>query len=935
MSQQSVSRYQIIDEIGRGGMATVYRAFDPMFRRDVAVKIMVGEHLQNSMMRARFEREAQTIAALEHPAIVPVYDFGEDDGRLFLVMRIMTGGTLTDRLKQGAMSVSETSTILQRIGGALERAHDNGIVHRDLKPSNILFDSYGDAFLADFGIARLTESTVTLTGQAVIGTPAYMSPEQIHGDKAIDGRSDIYALGVICFEMLTGQRPYWDDSPAKVMMKHIIDPVPNIRQVNPDLPDGIDMIIARTMAKEPDDRFSSASEMTDTLEAVIRLGMPPTTIPIPPQPPDQQLPDDQPNIPPLTPVVLANSAGDVEIAGEPAIPEPAPATEVEPPDFTSEPPDTEVTPPDFVSKPEPAIALALVDTGPEQIPETEVAKPVFAPRPAEAAGRPVRFPILIAGFLAVACVILTGIALVATGVLAPDEEQTTQLADSEPAPTDPVVVIVESAEEEPGAEAEDQSDSQPAVTTFVDPLADAESHMKEAYRLLEEGDIERALYEASLAIELAPNSARHYYERSELHLMLEEFDSAIDDANRAIELEPSAENFAQRGVIHRESGDLDRAIEDLHRAIELDPGDPYLYTELAILYRYLEDLEASLELLNRAIEIDSNNSQALAERSQTFQDLGDPESALDDALRAYELNPDQIWLLDIIAESYAWDQQDWERALEYYNMAIASEPEEAWRFTDRAVIYRLLGDGDAAMADHVRAFELEPDDIWHLVEKGITQLELFEDPDGAIATFERAMEIDPEDPRPYEERAWIHADYSGDLVAALADMDRAIELDPGAAWRYGDRAYLHQEMGNTDAAVNDYIHASELDPEDPWLLIDLGYFFFDEIGDAEAAFEVWNSAVERHPDNPDAYHARFLYFANIVADYDAALSDLSKCLELDPEKAWCYWERAWLFDTIGDVQAAIEDMQMYIEFVDVEDCPECVEEASDYIESNS
>jgi serine/threonine-protein kinase len=180
----------------------------------------------------------------------------------------MTGGTLADRLQAGALSVSETAAILQRIGSALERAHEKGVVHRDLKPSNIMFDDYGDAFLADFGIARLVEGAVTLTGESVIGTPAYMSPEQIHGDKEIDGRSDIYALGVICFEMLTGEPPYQDSTPAKVMMRHVIDPVPQIRQARPDLPEGMDTLIARTMAKEPDERYARAGEVADSLSSL-------------------------------------------------------------------------------------------------------------------------------------------------------------------------------------------------------------------------------------------------------------------------------------------------------------------------------------------------------------------------------------------------------------------------------------------------------------------------------------------------------------------------------------------------------------------------------------------------------------------------------------------------------------------------------------------
>ena len=268
---EKIGRYEIRKETGRGGMSTVYEAFDPRFQRAVAVKVMTRDLLNDATLIARFKREAQTIAALEHPAIVPVYDFGEEDQRPFLVMRLMTGGTLAERLQKGAMSVAETSKILNRIGSALERAHAQGVIHRDLKPSNIMFDQYGDAFLADFGIARLTGGAMTLTGQNVIGTPAYMSPEQIHGDQTIDGRADIYALGVICFEMLTGRRPFEEKAPAKLMMQHLIDPVPDIRDVRPDLPPGMEEVISRSMAKSPNDRYADAGELCDTLSSLANL----------------------------------------------------------------------------------------------------------------------------------------------------------------------------------------------------------------------------------------------------------------------------------------------------------------------------------------------------------------------------------------------------------------------------------------------------------------------------------------------------------------------------------------------------------------------------------------------------------------------------------------------------------------------------------------
>ena len=251
-------------------MATVYEANDPRFGRLVAVKVLPREFMHDPEFRGRFTREAKTIATLEHPAIVPVYDFGEEDGQPFLVMRIMRGGSLTERMLAGPISIEETSQIFKRIGSALDRAHSMGIVHRDMKPSNILFDEFDEAYLADFGIVQVTSGSsdaLTASG-SLVGTPAYMSPEQVYGDKQLDGRSDIYALGVILFQMLTGSPPYIADTPARMMMKHVMDPVPQVLQMRPDLPDELDNIINKAMAKERDERFPKASDLSSALTAV-------------------------------------------------------------------------------------------------------------------------------------------------------------------------------------------------------------------------------------------------------------------------------------------------------------------------------------------------------------------------------------------------------------------------------------------------------------------------------------------------------------------------------------------------------------------------------------------------------------------------------------------------------------------------------------------
>ncbi len=269
MLPEKIGRYEIRAELGRGGMATVYHGYDPRFEREVAVKVLPSELLHSDpQFKLRFEREAKIIAQLEHPSIVPVYDVGDEGGQPYFVMRYMNGGSLSERIKAKVMSIEAAARILGQIAPGLDEAHSKGIVHRDLKPSNILFDAKGTPYISDFGIAKLSQAQASsVTGSAIIGTPAYMAPEQASGEN-VDGRSDIYAVGIILFEMLTGRQPYEADTPMAVAIKHITDPVPHILEANPNLPPDVDAIIQTAMAKRKEDRFSTAVEMVDALRAV-------------------------------------------------------------------------------------------------------------------------------------------------------------------------------------------------------------------------------------------------------------------------------------------------------------------------------------------------------------------------------------------------------------------------------------------------------------------------------------------------------------------------------------------------------------------------------------------------------------------------------------------------------------------------------------------
>ncbi|MBX3036439.1 MAG: protein kinase [Anaerolineales bacterium] len=276
MPPEKIGRYEIKSELGRGGFATVYLAYDPRFEREVAIKFLPPELMHaDPQFRTRFEREAKIIAQLEHPSIVPVYDVGEENNQPYFVMRYMGGGSLAERIKTKTFTVAEAVKLLEQIAPGMDEAHAKGIVHRDLKPANILFTSKGTPLISDFGIAKFSQGEAgNVTGSAIIGTPAYMAPEQASGE-AVDGRTDIYALGVILYEMVTGKQPYQADTPLGLAIKHVTEPVPHILEADPSLPTWMEKVISTAMAKDKDDRFTTAVELVETIKAFLRGETPP------------------------------------------------------------------------------------------------------------------------------------------------------------------------------------------------------------------------------------------------------------------------------------------------------------------------------------------------------------------------------------------------------------------------------------------------------------------------------------------------------------------------------------------------------------------------------------------------------------------------------------------------------------------------------------
>jgi serine/threonine protein kinase len=266
----TVGNYEIVERIAQGGMATVYRGRQTTIGREgrrVAIKVIDAEYAKDPTLSERFRREVEMTADLQHPHILPVYDYGQIDNRPYIVMAYMPGGSVHDLIvAPGEIPFQRIQRIIDQTSAALDYAHRSGVIHRDLKPSNILLDNDGNAHLADFGIAKvLREESQQLTGDKIIGTLSYMAPEMFKRE-AVTPAVDIYALGVTLYQMLTGETPYKGDT-AQVIGAHLHEPIPDPRRLRPDLPDGVGDIVKMAMAKYPEDRYPSANALAEDLRA--------------------------------------------------------------------------------------------------------------------------------------------------------------------------------------------------------------------------------------------------------------------------------------------------------------------------------------------------------------------------------------------------------------------------------------------------------------------------------------------------------------------------------------------------------------------------------------------------------------------------------------------------------------------------------------------
>ncbi|MCP4417139.1 MAG: protein kinase [Chloroflexi bacterium] len=716
LTGKQLGSYQIVSQLGEGGMAAVYKAYQPRMDRYVALKILPRYYASDPEFVARFKQEARVIAKLEHPHILPVHDFGEEDGYTFMAMRMVDSGTLTDWiLENQPLSLAQIRRIISQVGDALDYAHSKEVVHRDVKPSNILVDKRGNCLLTDFGLAKMVETSVKLTRTGgILGTPAYMSPEQGMGQK-IDYRTDMYSLGVILYEMVTGRPPYQAETPMAIVIKHIQAPLPLPYKYNPDIPEALERVILKSLAKDREDRYATTGDFVTALQSATE----PATVAgvtapqLQPQPP---VAEEVVELPPAEPALATAVAGEAATVaavreGSPLAAEPAPMSS-----------------------------------------QGQVVSPTISKRNKILAG--------VGGFL-----LLVVLAVVLIGALDSGDDE----AD-EPDEVDTAVLDNDDFPENDRTEDESPPSLSRDSQSPIEPNTTTQEFLDAAEKAYEQNDLEEVLRQYSDAIDSEPEIAFIHCQRGYVQHDLGEWDRAAVDFDRCARL------AAEQGLVDLESeaigmnalslfevlGNEEVPVEDLFRplndalenpiapdwllcergerlfsydfydealadfeACQESTDNEYWKSRSQIVIAqiegdwafYDEDYETAVDRYSQLTYLDAEAAYPHCLLGFTYIELSDYGSAMGSFKRCSELAEGvdpwiQEWAVEgevTVQIQQALDRGDLEAALRGYNQAIEVIPDNVWYFCDRGEVFLELGNIPSAREDFQTCFDLSWD----------------------------------------------------------------------------------------------------------------------------------------------------------------------------------------------------------------------------------
>ncbi len=785
LTGKTLGRYRLVERLGRGGMAEVYKGYQPSMDRYVAIKLMHAYLAEDEDFVGRFRREAKAIAALRHPHIVQAYDFDIEDDVYYMVQEFVGGGTLKDRLRaaneqQERLPIQETVRIMRALCDAIDYAHTQGCIHRDIKPDNIMFDADGRPVLTDFGISSIIGGTrFTATG-AMIGTPAYMSPEQGKGDSN-DQRSDIYSLGVVLYEMLTGQVPFDADTPFAVVLKHVNEALPMPTSLNPSLDPAVERVILRALAKDPEDRYQTAGELADDLE--------------------QAVAEPEPWEWPAEP--------------EPAATPPGPVSTIA---FESE----TATPPPPVPEATSVSTHPPPGAGMPTVPETEAEAEPETPRKRR---KWLWFAIPTAALFLMACCILWGMAAQANKAR---QAGATRPATNQQKGDALVASLIQSGFETLGQDCEGDADA--AEELFGQALEQDENASRAYVGLAAcamcNGETSEAQENLESAIEIAPDDARPYFWRGRLWLYEEKGEQAYADLSRAIELDPTlAEAYFWRGMTASwPLENYDQALADFSKTIELQPAFSSAYLARGRVYMYhTEDPELALADLTKYVEMEPDKPEGYVERGEVYLEMSqDYDRAVSEFTEAIARDSEQAYYYQRRAAAYM-QLQSWEEAIGDYASALSLGP-SANLYLYRGMALYFAGRHREALEDLDQSIVLgEPPYVGAAHHaKGWVYAALGQHQD-AIAAYTDASEHD------WDEYAWPFFEQThwlidraiayrelGQFDEAFADHNALIAQDDGYFRAYYERAVTFIAAGETAKAAEDLRQALELADDPDW-----------------------------------------------------------------------------------------------------------------------
>lgn len=900
MIGQELGGYRIVEQVGMGGMAVVYKAFDPRTERYVALKVLPQQYSKDPTFLTRFENEARAISKLEHLHILPIFAFGEQDGISYMAMRYMDSGTLSDRIKQGPIPLSDCARILRQLGEALDYAHSNGILHRDIKPSNALLDKSGNAYLTDFGIAKMVSgsSALDLTGSGLIGTPFYMSPEQCRGERELTPASDLYSLGVVLFEMVTGLTPYRAETPLAVLQMHLISPLPNARELRPELPESAAAVIMKALSKDPNDRYPSGRALAEAFERALASGETHTDI------------DD--------PLGGATLVGDQPTMGVKPTRTVASATQASTPqaDNTNTPQtitviqtERSVLPYVIAGVATLVAILALMLVVLPQATRDQLLVSVGLLQPTET---PTPTPTLTPTVTPSPTPTLTPTATI-TPSPTPTFTATPLAAAPFSAGTVGVVIASNGRDDQVDRLVRDLmgGGAQVIRIDYSPTTAEAQAEVMRVYNapLLVWADRSMA---AQLALNVVfapafqstttaegkvlfvPNDQRlpiapdtdARFARNVIDGLLAylaerwaEADSALGRAATFAPAQAAPIVNAYRGLVNVLRADYAAAIGQLNNRLEAAPQDIFTLNNRGAAFAALGQFDEAVADLTQALNLNPDAAALYSNRAMAYAAQGDFDSALDDLDAAIGITPGDAALYRNRGHVHT-QMQRYSRALEDYNRALALDAGNITFLTERAFVQSYLGDVGAVLSDLNAVLELDAGNVPALLARGQIQAQEGQ-LDAAASDFSMILSLDSANYDANLRLADLYFTQYRDAATALDFINAALASPAATAEGFLLRGRIHNALGSWANAAADLDRALMLDAANAIAQAERAYAQYRIDYDAPAAVSALNAALEAAPDYASGHNYLGLVYLE-MGDYDNARPRFERAVELDP-----------------------------------------------------